>query len=294
MLSFTVFTVLLLSVASAKDGFRRHLEEAAEEDFSFLSGYTMKFEECFRANGQDLAYFSFCPAESKCESGCEGGTEYVSDLLVFVDAFTEAQLGAREYACEMARENCNADDDASCYAAAGLNYCEDDEEEFDLQEYMECANFDDDYFVGPYCKEGMIYLGYFADEDCTQLADEGTFFNTYGYDLEYSEESGVSILDNSCANCREHGAQQDQNDGDQADEDDVLEQCEELYAEAQSWSDVAEQYDGKVSDVRATKNTTQIVLGVIVAILASVILCGCVWYYMGTTNDKKKALLSVE
>ena len=102
---------------------------------------------------------------------------------------------------------------------------DEDEDDFNVQEYLECAQFQEGY-VGPYCADGYnIYLGYYEDEGCYTLAADGTFESLYGYALPYSEES---IIQGDCANCKEHGEEQDQNDGDQEDEDDVLEQCEEL------------------------------------------------------------------
>jgi hypothetical protein len=212
--------------SSPTEKMTRILEDAEEEaDYSWMSGYTLKYENCF-AN-DNLASFLLCPNDNSCSSGCSGGAKYTVDFAFFLDAFTEAQLGARDYACEMARENCDNDDEDQCYANAGLDNCvDDDEDDFNVQEYLECAQFEDGW-VGPYCADGYnIYLGYYEDEGCYTLAAEGTFESLYGYALPYSEES---IITDDCANCKEHALEQDQNEGDQQDEDDVLEQCEELY-----------------------------------------------------------------
>jgi hypothetical protein len=297
MLFVTVFALALLSASSASSlhGGRRRLEEAV--DLTWLVGYTMKFEQCFTdADGNDLAYFSFCPETSKCASGCKDGTEYVADMVTFVDAFTEAQLGAKEYMCEMVRENCaEGEDEDTCYANAGINCEERDKDDMNVQEFLECKKFDKNgYYVGPYCHEGKIYLGYFADQECSEPAAEGYFYETYGYALAFSVESGASVVDDTCASCLEHRNQQDNKNEDQADGDDVLEQCEELHTASQPWSEVSAMYSGLIKDVRAKSNKSQIILGVTVAVLASILLLGCMWYYMGSTNEKKKALLSAE
>lgn len=219
------------TLPESRDTTPRTTPRLLEDDgYSWMSGYSLKYENCFANDG--VATFRLCPEDDSCKSGCSGGASYSVDFLFFVDAFTEAQLGAREYACEMTRENCDDDDEDTCYANAGLDYCidNDDEDEFDIQEYLECAQFDDgDYYVGPFCSSEdaySIYLGLYTDEYCSVLADEGTFYELYGYELPYSS---TSIIETECARCREHALDQDQNEGDQEDEDDVIEQCEELY-----------------------------------------------------------------
>jgi hypothetical protein len=231
-------TLAFASAATRKGTTIRRLEEEdgdGEGDYSWMTGYNLKYENCFSSDS--VATFRLCPSESTCQQGCENGADYVADLAFFIDAYTEAQLNAREYRCEMARENCDYDDDGQCYQAANLDYCDDaneDDNGFDLQEYLECTEFGDEgYYVGPYCSDTdlySIYLGVFTDEDCSQAADVGLFESEIGYELPYS--SG-SIITDECARCDEHALEEDQNGGDDAeDEDDVLEQCESLYEEA--------------------------------------------------------------
>jgi len=81
----------------------------------------------------------------------------------FVDAYIDSKLTAQQYNCEAVRENCNcenANDDqaceATCYANAGLDYCEDENNnnnnnnngnngvQFNLQEAVECRELDVD------------------------------------------------------------------------------------------------------------------------------------------------------
>lgn len=226
-------SLLLAASASAsifapapKHGVTRRLED----DMSWMNGYSVMYENCFHTD--NVATFRLCPEDDKCQAGCEGGGEYVVDLNFFIDAFSEAQMGAHEYKCEMARENCDYDDDGLCYSEAGMDDCVDrnaDENGFNMQEWMECNQLDDDYYIGPYCSEDnyAIYLGLFTDDACTVQADTTLFYDTYGYVLPYSNSA---IIADECASCKEHGAEQDQNGGDDADDDDdVIEQCEELY-----------------------------------------------------------------
>lgn len=192
----------------------------------------------------------------------------------------------------MARENCgdyDADDQelVQCYTGYNAKNCE-DENEFDLQEYLECNQYgDDEYFVGPYCAEdgASIFLGYFTEETCTTQASEGLFEQTYGATLEYSD---YSIVADSCANCREHG--EHQNDGDAEDEDDVLEQCEDLYRASKGWDEVAPEFADKVHvGGRSRGEKVMISLLVIFGVLA---LVACCWFGFG--RKKKETLLSAE
>ena len=228
---FITATIILRAAAGARTTTRRRLED----DMSWMKGYTVRYENCFHTD--HVATFRLCPAggSNRCQSGCYGGGDYILDLNFFVDAYTEAQMGAREYRCEMARENCDYDDDAVCYQDAGLSYCDDkneDENGFDLQEWLECSELDDGYYVGPYCGEDNfnIYLGVFSDEDCTVQVESDIFMDVMGYELPYTS---TGIISDECANCKEHALEEDQNGGDDADDDDdVIEQCEELYNEA--------------------------------------------------------------
>lgn len=142
----------------------RHLNENQERDITFIANYSIRYLGCNslisvaagnrdnNKNNEDsilytthLVRFSLCPTSS-CGSKCEGGGEYVMDMATFVDAYTENKLTEQEYACETVREGCycdNANDDevceSACYAAAGLDYCEEqDGENFEVQRYLEC------------------------------------------------------------------------------------------------------------------------------------------------------------
>ena len=136
----------------------RHLEQ--DRDVTFIANYKIKYLGCtsLMAMGmegggddgsmlytQNLVRFALCP--DSCSS-CSGGGEYVVNMMEFVDSYTESKLEEQEYACEMVRENCycdNANDDdvceAQCYTDKGMDYCIEYEggEEFEIQEYLECA-----------------------------------------------------------------------------------------------------------------------------------------------------------
>jgi len=238
------------------------------------------------------------------------------DFYTFIDAFTEAQMGAREYACEMVRENCVEDDEDTCYANQGYDYCiNEDEDEFDLQECIEgCQEFGDDgYYVGPYCASDAtsIYLGFFTDQYCTTLATEGTFYSLYGYALPYSTETSTTIIGDGCAKCKEHGNENDQNEGDQEDEDKVLKQCEELYEGSMKCQDdvggdvdnpdtsacgyittMVSQEEAIVSSAARSGGTHLLTTDALLVLLCAIIVVGCcfqVWFcrYLNT-KDKKK------
>lgn len=87
-------------------------------------------------------------------------------------------------------------------------------------------------FVGPYCSSNgkNIFLGVFHDETCSYQAEAGIYEKfSYGQALPYSSES---IISSECISCKEPQDANDQNNGDQQDEDEVLEICERLYEDA--------------------------------------------------------------
>jgi len=219
---------------------------------------------------QRLVHYKLCPT-GLCDT-CSGGADYVIDMGLFVEAFIESKLDAQEYNCEQVRENCYYDDEYQCYAQAGLDYCMDDENEnnqdgqmeFNLEEAAECRELEVDdealqwyyynqqqennqqnynynqnngqnqmqLFLGPYCSDDgkNIFLGVFHDEMCSYPAPAGTYEKfSYGQALPYSEEN---LIDSDCISCKEPQNQDDQNNGDQDDEDEVLEICERLYEDA--------------------------------------------------------------
>lgn len=248
----------LLSKARRLDG---------NDDFVWLSGYSIRFGQCHTVSqfnpeeagaeegspvmAQRLATFTLCPS-SDCKANCKNGAEYIVDLQEFVDAYTEHQMEAAEFACEQVRENCycdNANDDQvcenQCFTDANLDYCIEDEneneEEFEVQQYLECGEMEMNnnngnngnngygYWIGLVCGNNgnSVHLGVFKDETCTTQASTSLFAdNNYGKELPYSSDSLVS---SDCIQCLEPKDENEQNENDQQDEDEVTEMCERMY-----------------------------------------------------------------
>eukprot|EP00548_Thalassiothrix_antarctica_P008030 CAMPEP_0194146650 /NCGR_PEP_ID=MMETSP0152-20130528/21184_1 /TAXON_ID=1049557 /ORGANISM="Thalassiothrix antarctica, Strain L6-D1" /LENGTH=356 /DNA_ID=CAMNT_0038847213 /DNA_START=47 /DNA_END=1117 /DNA_ORIENTATION=+ len=211
-----------------------------EEEYSFLSEFNILYQNCFPSSNS--ISFKLCPSNADCKNGCENGGEYTADFDEFLDAFTEIQLDAHEYRCEMIRENCENDDAEACYEAAGYYdecYQQDqNDDEYKVQQYFECAQYGEyDIWVKAICYDTInIHLAIYADEDCEEEYDVDNWdADEMGEDfpeIAYSIASGTSIIQDQCADCKEHGQENDQNGGDDAeDEDAVIEQCEELFAD---------------------------------------------------------------
>ena len=82
-------------------------------------------------------------------------------------------------------------------------------------------------FVGPYCSANgkSIFIGTFMDEACSYPAPAGTYEKfSYGQALPYSS---TSLVETNCISCKE--PQEYNNNGDQQDEDKIVEVCEQLY-----------------------------------------------------------------
>jgi hypothetical protein len=236
-------------------------------------------------------------------------------VVDFMSSISSLSTALPFFYCSRVRENCQYDDEDYCYTTAGMNYCIDEDDEFDVQEYLECRQYDENLYIGPYCSTNdafSVYLGVFTDEYCTVQTDDSAFYDLEGYVLPYSATAEYSIIEDECANCREHGAEQDQADGDQADEDDVLEQCEELYEASNKCEEdldisnpdtsacgyIGELYDEEdaLKSTGPRARTWGIVIAVVIAALACC-LCGF-WAYqrqnkneVETTGPNKASLI---
>lgn len=232
-------------------------------DFSWVTDYSIKFDSChttlsFRAQGNSgdadgapteserLVLFKLCPT-NKCSS-CSGGAEYVVELKEFVEAYLNAQSTQKEYNCAKVKNSCSCENDDSvndddvclskCYATAGLDYCENEEDEFEVDRYLECRNLGDNknnngddstqMYVGAYCSSNLknIYLGAFSDRQCSKKIDASAYETLTGTALPYTSKSLVS---NNCISCKEPSQYDDDYNADQDDTDAVTEICEELY-----------------------------------------------------------------
>jgi hypothetical protein len=212
-------SILLVCALAKQEAQSRRLDD--NNSTWWIKKYNLKYEHCFHT--ENVASYRLCPSENRCREKCTNGGEYLADMATFIDAYTEAQMKAKEYQCEMAQENCQSDDEYECYMAAGLTDCYKDnydDNSFNLQKYLDCKQISDYLYVGPYCGEDnySIYLGVFNDTYCTYPVEAKAFSYVKGYDLPYSS---TSIITDDCLLCNEQG--------DEGDEDDVLEQCEELY-----------------------------------------------------------------
>lgn len=164
----------------------------------------------------------------------------------FVESYLESKMTQKEYNCEKVQNNCDCenynDDDVcltQCYADAGLDYCEEEENddgyEFDVDEYLECEQVgdnDDDYntklYVGAYCSSNgaSIYLGTFSDRQCSKKTSSSSYQTLTGYELPYTS---TSLVGHDCVSCKEPSEYDDDYNADQYDNDAVTEFCEDLY-----------------------------------------------------------------
>jgi len=252
-------------------------DDAAEVDMSWAMDYSIKFQGCHHVSqynaeaGDDgvmietqrLIRFRLCPANTCSDSsgyGCSSGYgDYIVDMDTYVESYLENKEQIQEATCEAAEENCgceNNGDDAydeeaclnTCFANQGLSYCIEDEDGFELNDYLACAQYNPpeaqnqyyrkleeaaeeaEYYLGPYCADqgGEIHLGLFTDDTCTNFADDygyggKTTFEkiSYGKSLPYSSKS---IVDSDCYSCKEEPEYYDQ-----YDQGELKEFCEQTY-----------------------------------------------------------------
>jgi len=230
----------------------------AAVDTTWVAGYALKFQGCHHISqwnaeadeAEDvkiesvrLARFRLCPIDTCSSSsvkGCGSGYgDYIVDMDTFLASYLENKEEVEKNQCEQYNYyNCNCDNaddeekcEYQCYKSAGMDYCiendiygYEDEDEFELANYLECAQYGgrrrkldganenagngyyNEMYIGPYCSNqgGAIVLGAFTDDTCTEFADsEGgktTFYTTTGKVLPYSSDS---IVDTSCWSCQD-------------------------------------------------------------------------------------------
>jgi len=243
-------------------------------------------EEDVKIQTKRLVRFRLCPTgtcSSNNAGGCNSGYgDYVLDMNEYLDSYLQAVEEQNQWDCENLENNvcaCN-DDDANqqgddfdeekclydCYKKYGKedicadnNPYEDDEaeqEKFELNEYMECQQYDFpedeerkleeaeeeevEYYLGPYCANngGDIYLGLFTDDACTNFAaEDGTggssvYSEMAGETLPYSYETKQSVVAFKCMSCQEpeeDNGDNDNNNNGEEEEVRVSEFCENTY-----------------------------------------------------------------
>lgn len=193
-----------------------------------------------RIRSKGLVRFRLCPSESCFDhfgTGCSNNFgEYVVDMYTFIAAYVEWQMDIAEYTCSTYRSTCyqecfgsqNANCYTKCYKKYGVNaalcsnkqqsaygdqdYNYDDyaNNEFYLEDYLECseyeiANGDGDelsHYLGPYCSTqgGDIRLGFFQDKWCSiPSAYQTNYFEKMtGVEIPYTKQSIVST---NCISC---------------------------------------------------------------------------------------------
>jgi hypothetical protein len=218
--------------------------------------------------------FKLCPNE--CASCSTGYGEYLADLDQYLEATVEYYKEEQEQMCEDCNQNCAAaaDDAAADGDNAGgrrklstvdCTTCADECEKIANMEangYIDATNFlacqmiygpDDDskpaLYAAPICAQGgsKIKIGVFTDEYC-YISDSTKEVDDYlqseeGAAMKLSNALLKNTYTDTCISCKE---QEDGNDNanDQADNDKVIELCENLYEDAAKCETVNGFYNG--------------------------------------------------
>jgi hypothetical protein len=229
-------------------------------------------EEDVRIATKRLVRFRMCPSNSCSSTntvGCtEGYGDYVVDLNTYLYYYFNAKSTYQQYECEyLANYVCGCNDNNGnqayclwdCFSDHNMasvcmqnnpynanngydanGQAEDYGNGFDLQDYMECTKSDiadqngNALYIGPFCASqgGVIHLGVFTDDACTNFADSedgrSAYVTATGYELPYAE---ANIIDLDCMSCIEPS---DKNNAgnDAEDGDNVNEMCEKIYTMA--------------------------------------------------------------
>lgn len=243
----------------------RRLNQNNQDDFAWMVKYSLKFEGCHsihtyggeeggNAEGgspfgvQHLAKFKLCQSDHSCGS-CSNAGVYMVQLREFAESYLEAQQEIQEANCQAVEENCNCnyynDDEvcmAKCYADAGLDYCGEDQNDFNAAEFLECREADfggnnyygnnAQYYIGPVCSHqgSTVNLAVFTDAQCTVKASKGVYEKyNYGYSLPYSSEPMIGTKCMSCKQVNNDGNNYYNNAYYQAE---PLDTCTELYEQS--------------------------------------------------------------
>jgi len=187
----------------------RKLEGGDEVDYTWVSGYSLKFQGCHHvtqwnaeADGEEdvriatkrLIRFRLCPTGScdgESAGGCNSGYgDYIVDMDTYLAAYVTNKQAMEEYNCEYLEANvCGCDDDDGkddgfdqeqclydCYYNNGADYCIEAEaddgaaEAFDLADWVVCAQFDAPNDDGGRRLDAAEEVQYFIGPYC---ADQG-------------------------------------------------------------------------------------------------------------------------
>jgi hypothetical protein len=218
--------------------------------------------------------FKLCPNE--CSSCSTGFGEYLVDLDQYLEATVEYFKDEQEQMCEACNQNCAAAADGEDAAADGdgarrklytldCTTCADECEKIqnmeangyiDATNFLECAMIfdpDDDtkptLYAAPICASGgtKIKIGVFTDQYCyindsTKEIDD-YLQNNDGTAMKLSNALLKNTYTDTCISCAEAEDGND-HDNDQADNDKVIELCENLYEDAAKCETVNGFYNG--------------------------------------------------
>ena len=245
----------------------RSLEDAGVYDF--VGKYSIKFLDCHSVNqwrsaeegngGEDeeedeggdegdsnivatnLVRFRLCPASSCQHNSNAGCSSKYGDYLVDMNTFVYNYLSARETLNSDINDYCYSEcvyDDDNCMSECFENNggltrdsYDDDGISFDPVDYAQCTEFQDDFFLGPYCSSNgkYIHLGVFSDDECSEFSgcDESCFQAKYGYYLPYTD---TSMVGKGCVSCAYNYLSQRYDGNNYASG--VSDTCTELYTNA--------------------------------------------------------------
>ena len=205
--------------------------------------------------------YRMCPSD-ECSICDENYGEYVVEVDQYLENIAEFTKRNFEIECEICAENnymCDDDTSSSCACNDCNNYYNMEENGYvDATEFIQCQKLDvqnggddddeddenngDDnnqdiqLYIGPRCtNEGsQIVIDVFTDENCWERYEDEDLQTLLGLKISYLFlKPSYSRDARECLSCLESDyASYEENDRDQADEDDVLEMCENIYEQS--------------------------------------------------------------
>jgi len=187
-------------------------EEQQEEEFQFLSSYSLKLIGC--ANGEiyknpengeaeySSVIYRLCPVDDCDDDSDKGCTKGYGDFVVGINSFVQSWL-------EDKRENMNQDDQFNIDEFGECKEWEADQDQDDEDGNNNNGNQNQNmYYVGPTCgyEATEIKLGFFSDYTCTTVPEDVTFEDiSNGWSLPYSNSGLVTNACESCAGYNDNG-----------------------------------------------------------------------------------------